>query len=208
LRAIRAEGTVAAIIVATLAAPVAVAQTPPVAPPPPVAGKTVNLKLLIAPVTYRIPGAKAFVTLTGEVQVPIETVVNTDRGRVNITSAADLEGATNKSWFYDGTFKIDQAVAATPITQLTLTGPALDCGKASAAAARPKSRKLWGLGSGAFSTRGQFSAATVRGTKWVIKDTCDGTLTRVVRGVVSVRDFAKHKTILLRAGEHYLAKKQ
>ena len=71
-----------------------------------------------------------------------------------------------------------------------------------------KKRKLWGLGSGAFSTRGQFSAATVRGTKWVIEDTCAGTYTRVAHGVVAVRDFVKHKTILLRKGEHYLAKKQ
>jgi hypothetical protein len=206
LRARRAEGAVAAIIVATLAAPLALAQTPAPTLPPPVAGKTVNLKLLIAPVTYKVPGAKSFVTLTGEVQVPIGTTVNTDHGRVNITSAADLKGGTNKSWFYDGTFKIGQAVAARPVTQLTLTGPALDCG--NAAAARPKKRKLWGLGSGAFSTRGQFSAATVRGTKWVVEDNCQGTLTRVVHGVVAVRDFVRHKTILLRAGEHYLAKKK
>ena len=42
-------------------------------PREPLVGKTVNLKLLIAPVTYKIPGAKAFVTLTGEA-VDTETV--------------------------------------------------------------------------------------------------------------------------------------
>jgi hypothetical protein len=47
----------------------------------------------------------------------------------------------------------------------------------------------------------------VRGTRWVVVDRCDGTLTRVVRGVVTVRDFAKHKTVLVHAGEQYLAKK-
>ena len=33
------------------------------------------------------------------------------------------------------------------------------------------------------------SSATVRGTRWVVVDRCDGTLTRVVRGIVAVQDF-------------------
>ena len=37
-------------------------------------------------------------------------------------------------------------------------------------------------------------------------DRCDGTLTKVSRGKVAVRDFRRHKTILLRKGKHYLAK--
>jgi hypothetical protein len=46
----------------------------------------------------------------------------------------------------------------------------------------------------------------VRGTQWLVQDSCAGTLTRVVKGVVSVRDNVKHKTIVLRAGKKYLAK--
>ena len=52
-------------------------------------------------------------------------------------------------------------------------------------AAKKKTRKLWGDGKGKFRTKGQFSSATVRGTKWVVIDRCDGTLTRVVRGSVA-----------------------
>jgi hypothetical protein len=92
---------------------------------------------------------------------------------------------------------------------LTLAGAKPRCGKgskASASAKRRKSRRLWGDGSGQFRTRGQFSSATVRGTKWVVIDQCNGTLTRVVRGVVSVRDEVKHKTVILRAGKQYLAR--
>jgi hypothetical protein len=202
----RGATTVALVGVAALAAPAAFAQAPL---PPPVAGKTVNLKLLIAPVSYKVPGAKSFVPLTGEVQVPVGTQINTDKGRVNITSASDLHGATNKSWFYDGTFTVNQAVSAKPVTELALAK--IDCASGSASAAgaatKVKRRKLWGLGSGQFRTRGQFSSATVRGTKWVVIDECDGTITRVVHGVVAVRDFRRKKTILLRAGEQYLAKK-
>jgi hypothetical protein len=94
------------------------------------------------------------------------------------------------------------------VTELQLTGTKLSCGKASAAAKKPKTRKLWGDGSGQFRTRGQFSSATVRGTKWVVIDRCDGTLTRVVRGVVTVRDFVKRKTVIVRAGKQYLARKK
>jgi hypothetical protein len=49
-------------------------------------------------------------------------------------------------------------------------------------------RRLWGSGRGRFRTRGRYGAATVRGTKWLTLDRCDGTNVRVVRGKVSVQD--------------------
>ncbi len=58
---------------------------------------------------------------------------------------------------------------------------------------------------GQFSTRGRYSAATVRGTDWGVKDRCDGTLTLVHRGTVDVLDFATRKTIVVRAGHSFLA---
>jgi hypothetical protein len=76
------------------------------------------------------------------------------------------------------------------------------------AGATKKSRKLWGDGSGSFRTRGRYSAATVRGTRWLTQDTCTSTLTRVAKGVVSVRDEVKRKTVVLRAGKRYIARKR
>ena len=67
-------------------------------------------------------------------------------------------------------------------------------------------RRLWGNGKGRFQTRGRYSSATVRGTKWLVMDRCDGTLTRVVRGIVRVRDFRARKNVNVRAGRSYLAK--
>ena len=74
------------------------------------------------------------------------------------------------------------------------------CPKRSARAAqrKPKTRKLWGKGSGKFRTTGSYSAATVRGTEWLVQDSCSGTLTRVTQGVVAVRDNVKKKTFLVR----------
>jgi hypothetical protein len=201
------RAALALALVASAGVPAARAQTP-TPPPPPVAGKSVNLKLLQGTVLYKVPGARDFVQLAQEVQVPVDTTLDTVNGRVNITAASDLTGGTNKSWFYEGIFKVSQAVSAKPVTELALAGPKPSCGGSASAAQgkKIKRRKLWGDGSGQFRTRGQFSAATVRGTKWVVIDTCEGTITRVVRGVVAVRDFRTGKTILLRAGERYLAR--
>jgi hypothetical protein len=46
----------------------------------------------------------------------------------------------------------------------------------------------------------------VRGTRWTTVDRCDGTLTRVSRGRVAVRDFRRKRTIVVRAGKSYLAR--
>jgi ferric-dicitrate binding protein FerR (iron transport regulator) len=104
-------------------------------------------------------------------------------------------------------FKLSQAGG---ITTLTLSEKLTGCpkGKASAVAAakKPKTRKLWGDGKGKFRTKGSYSAATVRGTKWLVTDTCTSTITKVTQGVVSVRDEVKKKTIALRKGKTYTAR--
>ena len=67
-------------------------------------------------------------------------------------------------------------------------------------------RRLWSKGKGVFRTQARFSSASVQGTFWLTDDRCDGTWTSVKQGVVAVRDFAKKKTVTLRAGQSYLAK--
>jgi hypothetical protein len=67
-------------------------------------------------------------------------------------------------------------------------------------------RQIWGDGKGRFRTRGRYSAATVRGTKWLTADRCDGTQTKVTRGVVQVNDFPRRRQVTVRAGRSYLAR--
>jgi hypothetical protein len=180
--------------------------------PPPVAGKTVNVKVAKGKVRIKLPGSKRFVELTDPRQVPLGTIFDTTHGRVTLTSAADSSGGTQHAWFYRGIFKVGQTRGAKPVTDLALAGPKPSCRKArrsahAAAKKKPKTRRLWGDGSGAFRTTGQFSSATVRGTRWVVIDTCRGTLTQVKVGVVTVRDFKRRKNIVVRAGKQYLARK-
>jgi hypothetical protein len=176
--------------------------------PPPVAGKTVNVKPVSGKVKFKRPGGKSFVTLTAGAQIPVGSSIDTRAGRITIT-AAQGKGKTASADFFDGLFKLTQTKGSKPVTTLALTEQ-LSCPKSGRAAAaakkKPKTRKLWGDGSGAFSTSGQYSAATVRGTRWLTQDTCTSTLTRVVRGVVAVRDRVKRKTVIVRAGHRYTAR--
>jgi len=82
-------------------------------------------------------------------------------------------------------------------------------GKGRAYAAKLSSKTLGRVnasGHGHFTVHGQYSAATVRGTVWNVGNRCEGTFTHVTRGVVSVRDFVRRKTITLFTGQSYLAK--
>jgi uncharacterized repeat protein (TIGR01451 family) len=67
-------------------------------------------------------------------------------------------------------------------------------------------RRLWGKGKGRFRTQGRYSAGTVRGTYWLTEDDCEGTLTRVVEGVVRVHDLVKNKYVNVTAGHTYFTR--
>ena len=106
-----------------------------------------------------------------------------------------------------GMFKVSQPGG---VTDFALNEPLAACplGHAATAAAakKPKTRKLFGDGKGAFQTTGRYSAATVRGTRWLVQDSCAGTLTKVTQGTVNVRDNVRHRTVVVRAHKQYTAR--
>jgi CSLREA domain-containing protein len=173
--------------------------------PPPVAGKTVNVSTKSGKVLVKIPGTDEFFDLEDVQQIPVGSTIDTRKGKVTFKAAGK-----SKAWLYEGLFKFSQKKGKKPLTTLTLTEKLTGCtgsGKASAAAAKKKKRRLWGDGKGKFTTKGKHSAATVVGTKWYVEDRCNGTLTVVKRGVVKVRDFKKRKTVIVKAGHKYFAKR-
>ena len=178
---------------------------PPVTIPPPVVGKTVVVDVVSG--TIRIKGKNGkFRTLRADESIPVGSTVDATKGKVRLTSAANRSGATQSAVFYQGAFVVTQTKGAKPITQLALNGK-LSCTtkkkgkKASTSAKKKKVRRLWGDGKGRFRTKGKHGAATVKGTKWLTEDRCTGTLVRVKRGKVSVRDFVKRKTVLVKQGQ-------
>jgi hypothetical protein len=204
--------------------------------PPPVPGKSVNVQVVSGQVLIKRPGsgrarqaggAEGFVPLSGPANVPVGSQLDTRKGRVALTSAADTAGAkTQTSDFYQGIFQVKQSVpkkkptkAKALITDLVMKGQlsrsqcASPGGARSAVADKKKGPKavlgkLWGSGKGKFRTNGKYASATVRGTIWLVQDECDGTLTKVTRGTVQVRDLKRKKTIVVKAGHSYLARAQ
>jgi hypothetical protein len=164
-----------------------------------------------------------FVPLTEARQIQPGSQIDARHGTLKLfTAIPKAHGKTQEVTLSGAVFKSAQARAAAQkgLTTLILIEGAFP-GAPSYASCRARtagdsahaalsSRALQTLHAtdrhGRFRTRGRYSAATVRGTQWDTTDRCDGTLTTVHRGSVSVLDFARNKTVIVRAGHHYLAK--
>jgi hypothetical protein len=176
-------------------------------------GKIAGVKEVAGTVLVKEAGTNKFVPLNGETEIPVGSQVNTLNGTVLLTAGLG-GGKTNSADFYQGVFTIQQPKKAGAFMTLRLAGGNFRVCKRSAGKAlsieadktKKRVRRVWGSGKGRFTTRGRYSSATVRGTKWLTEDRCDGTLTRVIRGVVRVRDFRAHKNVNVHAGHSYLAK--
>jgi hypothetical protein len=213
-------------LAAPIPTPVAPAPTPPPPPPPlepgsalsgaaappPVLGESVNVDERSGEVKVKVPGSGEFVALSKLSSVPVGSLVDTRAGSVTLRSALP-GGKTQSAIFHGGLFEVRQPKDAKGLTEAKLRGAGPSCGKGSARAAatsrkKRKRRALWGRDNGgSFRTRGGNSVATVRGTAWYVEDLCNGTLTRVSQGSVTVRDLVRHRTVVVRAGHSYLAPK-
>jgi hypothetical protein len=197
---------------------------PPAAPSPlpgtelgpaPVAAPVLGASVAISPasgvVLVRVPGASHAAALSASASVPVGSIVDTRTGTVKLQSALPA-GATQTGTFHGGLFEVRQPAGGHGMTELVLRGalPTCPAGGARAAAVTRKRppRALWGHDHhGRFRTRASNSVITVRGTTWYVADRCDGTLTRVTSGSVSVRDLHRHRTVVVRAGHNYLARR-
>ena len=196
-------------------------QAPPPPPPlpPPELGRTINVYVVKDPVFYKLPklGKRAkFQQLIKQAHLPNGTVLDTRKGRVRV-EIDNGHGGVDSADFYEGVFEVNQRPKLRGLADIFLDGGGFKgCPKASkdphlqvAAKKKPSARRsvrhLWGDGSGKFRTVGRFASATVRGTQWLTDDRCDGTLVRVKKGQVGVRDFVKRKTIVLSAPNRYFA---
>ncbi len=159
-----------------------------------------------------------YVPLTSARQIPVGSYLNTTGGTVAITAAG---ATTGTSYTADVTAGVSCSCCRTAtrkgVTDFTLMDTlkrrkaCATVGKnASIAKAKPVSSKVLGLlkstDHGKFSTRGDYSAATARGTQYSVQDECAGTLTTVTRGSVVVDYFRRHKSIVVKSGQAFLAK--
>lgn len=201
---------------APIPAPAAPAPLPAAAPPAAALGTSVVVAPVAGTVLVKVPGAADFAPLGGGSAVPTGAVLDTRKGRVALTTALP-GGRTQTATFERGVFQVRQPRNGRGFTDIILRGPALGCARPSRSTARaaavrkkrPKQRQLWGRDRGGrFRTHGNNSVATVRGTSWITTDTCNGTRTTVKAGTVSVRDLHRHRTVTVRAGHSYLARRR
>jgi hypothetical protein len=165
-------------------------------------------------------GPGAFMQLTGDLRLPVGAVIDASHGVVALTVARGAVAKPQVIELTGGLFIVRQH-GRNPVTDIVLTGGnfarcrgrarAAVAGAAAVRRSRRRSphsvvRRLWARDDhGRFMTYGLTSVATVRGTLWLTQDRCDGTLTRVYRGRVAVRDRMRRRTIVVTAGHRYLA---
>jgi len=200
------------------AAPVPAAPLIPVAAPaPPVLGKSMAVAPVDGKVLVRLPSSGGYVSLADAGSVPNGSVVDARRGTLTLKTALDASGRVQTAKVRGAVFEVRQSATGNGTTDLVLRGgrPA-SCAPAGSSAAgrvaavstkKAKPGALWARDSnGRFRTRGRNSVATVRGTRWSTRETCAGTVTRVMQGAVDVRDLRTGRIVSVRAGHAYLAR--
>jgi sugar lactone lactonase YvrE len=199
----------AAVAVATAAeTPRPVARRLTATPAPallPSLGRTALAATAAGRVLVRLPGARDAAPLQAGTLLPIGARIDARGGRVGLgfaTRTADFGrlGTVQRADLADGVFTMRQRRGAS-LVELRLAGAGPRCGRAGS------SRRLVADVRGRFRTRGLHATATALSARWVTEDRCDGTLVRVTRGVVRVRDERRGRTVRLRAGRRVLVRR-
>lgn len=184
------------------------------AAPAPVTAKTAEAEPVSGTVLVKAPGTGFFVPLKQAGLIPVGSTIDTRKGVVRLTTTRGTAGGTQSARFDSGIFTVAQKAARSAITELRLVSSFRACPKPGvrAAVARRRSGKrvnrVWGDGKGRYRVTGHDAATAVKGTRWLTEDRCDGTFVRVARGAVTVADFGTHRTVTVRAGGTYLARRR
>ena len=175
----------------------------------PEVGHSVAAAVTTGTVKVRVQGTNEFRDLGPGEMIPLNSTFDATAGTM-LLEAAGSDGKTYTGSFRGGQFTVHQSSKGA--TTLKLQGGDFSAcgssskGRATASAAHPVLRKLWGKDHGGkFKTSSRGSVATVRGTEWLTADRCDGTLTRVKHGKVLVRERGTGRSKLLHKGEKFFA---
>ena len=174
--------------------------------PQPVLGQAMVVAPVSGAVRIELPNSKTFLPLRKATELPVGTIVDVTHGRIRLSATSG--GKTYFADFYGGAFMLAQNAKRGATADLKLFGGNFSgCPRAPrvSAAKNKVIRQLWGSGSGRFRTIGRFASAAIRGTTWLTSDRCTGTLVKVTKGAVTVRDFVKRRTVVVSAGRQYFA---
>jgi Ca2+-binding RTX toxin-like protein len=185
-------------------------QTGPVRTPDPVLGRTALLAAPSRAVAARLIGLDSFYRFRRFAHVPLGTEVDATRGRLDIETIG-RDGKRGIATVHGGVFTVHQHHAIDDPTTLQLSKRARCArGKGATASRRRGINRLYAhwrhRRHRRFTIRGHYASGSARGTRFWVEDRCAGTLVAVQEGSVLVEDFARHRTLVVRAGHHYLAR--
>jgi hypothetical protein len=176
----------------------------------------------------RLVAGAGFLPLTEARHVPIDAQIDARAGSLRLVVAGPVRSATQQATLTGGVFSLNQtrqgvepglttlslledAIGGAPTPDICTASSTAPASDGDARAAHLSSAVLQTLQArvqgGRFATRGRYSitTASAAGTVWDTVDRCDGTLTVVHRGTVTVADPLRGTTKVVRAGQRYLA---
>ena len=168
-------------------------------------GQSVDLGPVSGQVLLRLPPSATFEPLVTAREVPVGSQLDVAHGSVVVQAPTLITGILQAGVFDGGLFQIVQSQALGGLVELKLQSATT--ARCVAGTSSQVLDLLHSNVNGRFETQGRYSAATVRGTEWTTSDQCNGTLTRVQRGVVDVRDLRTGRTVSISAGQSYLARR-
>jgi hypothetical protein len=178
----------------------------------PDAGRTITIapldaRVLVAPATTQQPRTSTVLQtqLRGAGEVPTGTSINAAQGTVAIeaiTTTPDGPGTVGRAEVTGGVFTVSQVGNAEPALRMQ---PGIRTCQPARAARVPPEARMRIRARGRFRTVGGYGRGAGRGTEWVMRERCDGTVFRVFEGTVSVHDYTRKSTVDVKAGRCYLA---
>ena len=196
---------------------------------PPKPGETSVVKVVSGEVFVKLPvrtalgfdGLRAplqsasFVPLKGVASIPLGSTVDTTRGEVAIDSAANSYSAADRrakrqsariraALFLLKQKRAKAKSASIPTDVSLLSPPGAEARCVGAPAKGTVVRSISMVVKGYYRTLGGASTSTARSATFNTADRCDGTLTQVGKGRVTLT--VKKKTVVVKAGQAYLVK--
>jgi RTX calcium-binding nonapeptide repeat (4 copies) len=176
----------------------------------PKARRFVLLRPRACDVAVSFAGTDWSVPVRDDIRLPLGSRIRTDGCATDITAAGlDRRGRRGPAF---ATLSAGEVVVRQPrsrrlFTRIRLVGGEFRRCDGSARRRHLSIRRAQAVVRGAFRVAGKYSEAAADRAAVIVEDRCDGTVTRVLRGAAGVRDLGGGRRVVLRRGEHHLARR-
>jgi Ca2+-binding RTX toxin-like protein len=164
---------------------------------------------------YRLPDGHRYYPLDVPLKIPMASTIDARDAAVSVATARNSAGRRQEIRVAGGPFTVREKRGKRPSADLRLVGSPRGCTRSADGPRAPTDartpRLVTHITRGTRSrgrVMGRHSTASAAGTDWTTEERCNGTFTRVRSGVVRVRDLERDRTVVLHAGDSYLARKR